>query len=78
MCREYPGIALTNRDPLLVRPLQERNEKLTADTEPISHLGRNDGPVPAQILEHAGELLQCFPGVVAVALYRHNSPPIGR
>src|SRR5579883_587156 len=56
---EYPGIANTPGDPLLIEILHERECVLTARVEHITHLGNTDLVASAQIVDdplaHLGE-----------------------
>ena len=61
-----------------VSPFQQGNEKFSADTEPIPYLSRNDGPLPPQLLDDDGEVIQRFPRVIAIALYGFHPAPVCR
>src|SRR6185312_4629590 len=57
-----------HRDTLSVRPLEQRDEILAADAEPVSDIGRNDGSVAAELLQGAGKALQRLARVVSIPL----------
>ena len=67
-------VSLTDRDSLPIGPLQERDEILPTDAQPLPDICRLDGSLPAEIVEYPGELLQSFSGIVPVALHCLNPP----
>lgn len=65
-------VSLPHRDPLPVSPLQQRDEVLPADAQPLANICRLNGALTAEIVEDPGELLQGFTGIVPVALHCLN------
>ena len=67
-------VSLPHRDSLPIGPLQQRDEILPADAQPLPDICWLNGALTAEIVEHPGELLQGFTGIVPVALHCLNPP----
>src|ERR1041385_6305945 len=57
-----------------IGPLEQRNEVLTADTQPLAHRGRLDLTGASDLPDGRGKSVERFDSVISVALDRFDQP----